>query len=324
MKSVLHVQDLTVCYGSRQGRPLPALMGVSFELAPGEAVGILGESGSGKTTLALALLGLLPRGATIRQGKVIFQGIDLLTLRERDLQKIRGLRISLVHQEPGLALNPVLRVGNQVAEVVRAHKGLSAKRSGVEARLLLEQVGFAPESHVDEVYPHQLSGGQRQRVVLAQAIACQPALIIADEPTTALDTAIQVEIIALLRSLQQKLNLALILITHDPAVLIPIVRRILVMYAGRVVEDGPIQQVFDEPLHPYTKGLLQCKLTSLPQDSQSRPLAAIPGEPPNLAALPAGCAFAPRCPDRMDVCESRPPDETQVEKARCVRCFKYE
>jgi oligopeptide/dipeptide ABC transporter ATP-binding protein len=229
-----------------------------------------------------------------------------------------------VHQEPGLALNPVLRAGDQVAEVLRAHKGLSAKQAREESKELLAQVGFAAENRIDEAFPHQLSGGQRQRVAIAQAIACHPALIIADEPTTALDAAVQLEIIALLRSLQQKLNLALILITHDPAVLIPTVHRILVIYAGRVVEEGPAQQVLQSPLHPYTQGLLQCGLAPAPQDSEVRPLASIPGEPPNLAALPAGCAFAPRCPERMDVCVGSQPEETQPEKARRVRCFKYE
>lgn len=324
MESLLQVRDLTVCYSSRQEGLLTALSGVSFELAAGEAVGILGESGCGKTTLALALLGLLPRNATLQSGAIIFRGLNLLTLGERELQKIRGAGISLVHQEPGLALNPVLRVGNQVAEVLRAHKGLSAKRAREESKGLLAQVGFAADSRLDEAFPHQLSGGQRQRVVIAQAIACHPALIIADEPTTALDAAVQVEIITLLQSLQQKLNLALILITHDPAVLIPSVHRILVMYAGRVVEEGPARQVLEKPLHPYTQGLLQCGWAGLPRDSPVRPLACIPGAPPTLAALPAGCAFAPRCQERMDVCGIRPPGETYPEKARRVRCFKYE
>jgi peptide/nickel transport system ATP-binding protein len=321
MESVLQVQDLTVCYGLSKGHPICALSSVSFELAFGEAVGILGESGCGKTTLALALLGLLPKGAVVQQGAIIFRGTNLLTLSERDLQKVRGAGISLVHQEPGMALNPVLRVGDQVAEVLRSHKSLSAKQAREESKALLAQVGFAPESRIDEAFPHQLSGGQRQRVVIAQAISCHPALIIADEPTTALDAVVQLEIIAQLQSLQQKLNLALILITHDPAVLALIAHRILVMYAGRIVEEGPAQQVLQKPLHPYTQGLLQCGLAA--GDSPAQAYASIPGEPPNLASLPAGCAFAPRCSERMDVCESRPPAEANPEKARRVRCFKY-
>jgi peptide/nickel transport system ATP-binding protein len=324
MESILQLQDLTVCYGLRQGRPITALWGVSFELASGEAVAILGESGCGKTTLALALLGLLPNNASVHHGTIIFRGTNLLTLGERELQKVRGAQISLVHQEPGLALNPVLRVGDQVAEVLRAHTGMSSRQARGESKELLAQVGFPAKSRIDEAFPHQLSGGQQQRVVIAQAIACHPDLIIADEPTTALDAAAQLEIIALLQSLQQKLKLALVLITHNPAVLIPLVQRILVMYAGQIVEDGPARQVLDRPLHPYTNGLLQCGRATLPQGPRPRSLASIPGEPPNLAALSAGCAFAPRCPERMDVCQSRPPVETQPEKARRVRCFKYE
>lgn len=321
---MLQVRDLTVCYGSRQRSLFTALNRVSFEIAPGEAIGMLGESGCGKTTLALALLGLLPKSAAVRQGAITFQGTDLLTIGERDWQKVRGARIALVHQEPGSALNPVLRVGDQVAEVLRAHKGLYSRQAGEEAVALLSQVGFAAESRIEQAFPHQLSGGQRQRVVIAQAIACRPALIVADEPTTALDAAVQVEILTLLQTLQQKLGLALILITHDPALLAPMVHRILVMYAGRVVEDGPAQQVLEKPLHPYTRGLLDCRLAHLPADFQARPLAPIPGEPPNLAALPAGCAFAPRCPDRMERCNDLAPAETQLEYARRVRCFKYE
>jgi oligopeptide/dipeptide ABC transporter ATP-binding protein len=323
MDSMLQVRDLTVCYGSRQRSPFTALNRVSFQLASGEAIGILGESGCGKTTLALALLGLLPQGAAVQHGAIIFQGTDHLTIGERDLQKVRGARIALVHQEPGSALNPVLRIGDQVAEVLIAHKGLSSRQAAAQAREILAQVGFTAESHIDQAFPHQLSGGQRQRVVIAQAIACHPALIIADEPTTALDAAVQVEILTLLRTLQHTLGIALVLITHDPAVLAPMVHRILVMYAGRVVEDGPAQQVLEKPLHPYTRGLLECRLAIVPAAFQARPLASIPGEPPNLAAHPAGCAFAPRCLDRMDRCDDLVPEETQPEKARRVWCFKY-
>lgn len=324
MESVLRVQDLTVCYGSPQDRPLTAVRGVSFELAPGEAVGLLGESGCGKTTLALAMLRLLPKGTCIQGGSIYFRGNDLLTLGERELQNIRGAGISLVHQEPGLALNPVLRVGVQVAEVLRAHEGLSPKQAREKAKSLLAQVGFAAESRIDEAYPHQLSGGQRQRVVIAQAIACHPDIIIADEPTTALDAAAELEVLALLQSLQRELNLALVLITHKPTLLIPIAHRIMVMYAGRIIEEGPAQQVLGQPLHPYTKGLLQCGSATAPQGFPMRPLATIPGEPPNLAALPVGCAFAPRCPERMEVCGSHPPAESHPGNARRVWCFKYE
>jgi oligopeptide/dipeptide ABC transporter ATP-binding protein len=323
MEALLRVQDLTVRYGVSQRRPLEALSGVSFALAAGEALGVLGESGSGKTTLAMAILGLLPKSASVARGAIIFRGTNLLALSEREWQKVRGAGISLVHQEPGLALNPVLRVGDQVAEVLRAHHDVTARQAREKSKELLAQVGLAAETRIDEAFPHQLSGGQRQRVVIAQAIAGRPALIIADEPTTALDTAVQLEIVALMRELQTKLGLALILIAHDPGVLMPVVQRIVVMYAGRIVEDGSTQQVLTAPSHPYTQSLLQCRLAALPQDRQAR-LTAIQGEPPDLAALAAGCVFAPRCPDRMDVCDSRPPVETRREGAQRVWCFKYE
>jgi oligopeptide/dipeptide ABC transporter ATP-binding protein len=324
MGSVLNVQDLTVCYGTSRDRLLTAVSSVSFALARGETLGILGESGSGKTTLALALLGMLPRNASVKSGVIAFQGANLAAQGEQGFQKVRGVEVSLIHQEAGWALNPVLRVGQQVAEVLLAHQNLSAKQAREKSRELLAQVGLAKESRIDEAFPHQLSGGQRQRVVIAQAIACGPTLIIADEPTTALDAAVQMEIIALLRNLQQQLNLAVILITHNPGVLTPIAHRILVMYAGRIVEEGPTRDVLQNPLHPYTRGLLQCGLAALPTDSPPRPLAAIPGEPPNLTALPAGCPFAPRCSERMDVCDIHAPGEMHPGNLRRVWCFKYE
>ncbi len=324
MNVVLKVQDLTVCYGDRLKRRIAAVNSVTFEVAAGETIGILGESGCGKTSLALALLGLLPRGGFVQCGAASLRGTNLLALSERALQKIRGAGISLIHQDPSLALNPVLRVGEQIAEILIAHRRMGSKQARMESKSILAQVGLTADGDIDQAFPHQLSGGQKQRVVIAQAIACGPALVIADEPVTALDAVVQVEIIALLRNLQKQLDLALILITHTPAVLVPIAHRVLVMYAGRIIEQGPAHQVLGAPLHPYTQGLLKCGLDLLPQDSRLKPLASIPGEPPNLAALPAGCAFAPRCGDRMEVCEAHVPRESHPEKSRDVWCFKYE
>jgi len=257
---LLQVDDLTVRYRSSDRGQLVALEGVTCDIGVGEAVGLLGESGCGKTTLGLALLGLLPTAGNIIRGSAIFGGRNLLTLRERELRKVRGAGISMVHQEPGAALNPVLRVGEQVAEVLRAHRRLSRERAREEATVLLAQVGLAKETCIEAAYPHQLSGGQQQRVAIAQAISCRPALVIADEPTTALDTGTQLEILNLLRSLREQLQLALLLITHDPAVLMRAVDRILVMRDGRIVEQGSTRELTQKSQHAYTQELLNSKL----------------------------------------------------------------
>ncbi len=324
MDRLLEVRDLRVCYRKGTEPPTHVVDNASFDLAAGETLGIIGESGCGKTSLALALLGLLPRGGFVQCGEVRFKGTNLIELHEADLQRVRGAEISFVHQDAGLALNPVLRVGDQIAEVLIAHRRISFRQASGEARKILAQIGFAGHEQIDRAFPHQLSGGQKQRVAIAQAIACGPALVIADEPVTALDALVQVEIITLLKTLQQHFHLALILITHTPAVLVPIAHRIMVMYAGRIVEQGLAPEVLQAPLHPYTQGLLDSGLDLLPQESPAGPLSSIPGEPPNLAALPAGCAFAPRCSDRMEVCQTREPVESHSGKSRIVRCIKYE
>ena len=323
MQPLLDVRDLTVGYCSDEGPPSVAVDDLSFDIAVGEAVGLLGESGCGKTTLGLTLLGLLPTAGRVARGSVIFRETDLLTLRERELQKIRGAGISMVYQEPGMALNPVIRVGDQIAEVLRAHSPLSLARSREEAMVLLTQVGFAADSRIDQAYPHQLSGGQKQKVVIAQAIACHPALIVADEPTTALDAVTQTEILTLLKTLQAKLQLALLLISHDPGQLEQVVDRVLVMYAGRLIEEGPTNRVMRRPLHPYSRGLLQARVSSVPAENHKQPLRVIPGEPPDLAGLPMGCAFEARCPDGKGLCRTHKPQDFQPEASRRVACFNY-
>jgi peptide/nickel transport system ATP-binding protein len=257
------------------------------------------------------------------RGTITFRETNLLTLTERDLRKVRGAGISMVYQEPGMALNPVIRVGDQIAEVLRSHRPLSRARTREEARALLAQVGFPVESRIDMAYPHQLSGGQQQRVAIAQAIACRPALIIADEPTTALDAVTQREILALLKDLQQKLNLAFLLISHNPDELEQFADRILVMYAGRVVEEGPARNVIQSPLHPYTQGLLRARPSTGSGANHKRPLAVIPGEPPDLADLPVGCAFEARCPDARSLCRMRQPPQALLEVSRRVACINY-
>src|SRR5258707_2163335 len=256
MQPLLQVRDLAVGYQLDAQRRFTVVDNLSFDIAAGQAVGLLGESGCGKTTLGVALLRLLPAGGCVVRGTVIFRGIDLLALGEREIQRIRGAGISMIYQEPGMALTPVVRVGNQIAEVLRAHKPLSLERSREGAKVLLTQVGFSADKHIEEAYPHQLSGGQKQRVVIAQAIACHPALIIADEPTTALHAVSQREILALLKSLQERLQLALLLRSHDPADLEQDAATTLFSYAGRLVEEGPTQEGIQKPLHPDTRGLL--------------------------------------------------------------------
>jgi oligopeptide/dipeptide ABC transporter ATP-binding protein len=319
---LLQVRDLAVQYAGDDGAAAVAVDGVSFEIGAGEAVGVLGESGSGKTTAALALLGLLPPSARVAGGSVRLRGQELLGLTDGRLEKVRGADVSIIFQEPGIALNPVLRVGVQIAEVVRAHRSWSAERCRDEATALLAQVGLPEPGLLYRAYPHELSGGQRQRVTIAQAIACRPALVVADEPTSALDSTTRSEILALLKDLKTRLGLALLLVTHDSGTLLALADRVLVMYAGRIVEEGPLDRICREPLHPYTRGLL----ASLPRPrapGEDRRLPSIAGAPPDMSQLPAGCAFEPRCPDRMEVCLSRPPQAVEPEPRRRVRCFKY-
>jgi oligopeptide/dipeptide ABC transporter ATP-binding protein len=305
MPALLQVRGLNVALNS-----LPVVSGVSFDLAAGGITGLFGESGCGKTTLAQALLNLLPRPRYRVEGVVEFEGRNLLELSERELQPIRGGRISLMFQDPLLALNPVLRAGTQIAEVARAHH--------VARPELPSSLGLLPR-HPD-AYPHQLSGGERQRVALAQALACRPSLVIADEPFTALDAARVEELSALFRELRRSPGMSFLLIAHDPAVLEALADSVLVMYAGRIVERGRPRQVFGDPQHPYTRGLIGCLR---PRGPDGR-LYSIPGNPPRRAARAGGCAFEPRCGDRMDVCSTRLPAEFPLSEDRSVRCFKYE
>ena len=315
--------DLTVRYGSSKQRQVSALQNVSFDVAAGETVGLLGESGCGKTTLALTLLGLLPRAGHVVRGAVMFHDTNLLGLSESELQKVRGAEIAMIHQEPGMALNPVIRVGKQVSEVLRAHMPVTRQGLKDETRALLEQVGFTADSCIWEAYPHQLSGGQRQRVAIAQAIACRPRLVIADEPTTALDIRTQLEILALFNSLREKLGLAILFISHDPGILSHVVERVFVMYAGRLVETGSTQQVLEHSLHPYTLALLRSRSPGPMRDSHKQPLEPIPGDPPDLSNLPAGCSFESRCQDRMERCRACQPGLFQAEPRHQVACIKY-
>jgi oligopeptide/dipeptide ABC transporter ATP-binding protein len=299
----LAVEDLHVGFTTDDG-VVQAVRGVSFSLARGQALGLVGESGSGKSVTSMAIMGLLPRTAQISgSAKVLDQ--EMLGLDDAPISKIRGENIAMIFQDPLTSLNPVYTVGYQIIEAIRVHREVTKQQARLRAVELLDLVGIPfPEQRVDS-YPHELSGGLRQRVVIAIAMANEPDVIIADEPTTALDVTVQAQIMNLLRELQQDSGMGLILITHDLGVVADVADRIAVMYAGRIVEQAPVDRVYAEPAHPYTKGLLE----SVPRvDLKGQDLAAIRGLPPSLTHIPAGCAFHPRCPYVQDVCrDERPP-----------------
>ena len=323
---LLQVRDLAVRYLGPDGEKIAALEEAAFDLAAGETVGVLGESGGGKSTLALALLGLLPPNGQVTDGQVLFRGRDLLLLSRRRLDEVRGDQVSMVFQEPGLSLNPCMRVGAQVADVVRVHRRWPVKRCRLEARSMLEQVGFEDTDRIFDAYPHQLSGGQKQRIVIAQALVCGPSVLIADEPTAALDTTSQAEVVGVLRDLQERLGLALLFVSHDVALLQSLADRVLVMYAGQIVESGSRDQVVLEPAHPYTRELLRCFPANAWKGASPgrRRLPTIPGDPPDPARWPPGCRFEPRCPDRMPTCRRVRPVSRPAGIAGTVRCLLYD
>jgi peptide/nickel transport system ATP-binding protein len=314
--SLLDVQRLSTVFDVG-GRLLPAVDDVSFEVRQGETLGLVGESGCGKSMIAFSILRLVQSPGRIAGGRVLFNGRNLLTLPERDMRKVRGAGISLIFQEPMTALNPVFTVGDQIAEAMIVH-GLAtkaeARRRTVE---LLAAVRVPEPARRAHDYPHQLSGGMRQRVLIAMALACRPSLVIADEPTTALDVTIQAEILDLLAEMRAAFTLSILLISHDLGVIAGSADRVAVMYAGRIVEQGPVRDVFRAPAHPYTKALL----ASIPGGKAGRRLNAIEGTVPPLADLPTGCAFAPRCREVMTACGERPPEITGLGLDREVRCF---
>jgi oligopeptide/dipeptide ABC transporter ATP-binding protein len=288
-------------------------------------LGVLGESGSGKTTLAAALLRLLPPNGRIQKGSVLFEGKDLLDASSQDLRKIRGGRIGLIFQELSSSLHPTLHVGQQVSDVLAAHECLARRALNEKTSRLLASVFPVDAERISRSYPHELSGGQRQRVLIAQAIACEPSLVIADEPTASLDPTTQKEVLQLFRTLRQKLGLAMILITHNPALLAGLADRILVLYAGRVAEIGPAAKVLSAPQHPYTAALLRCLPTDFAEGQNTRKarLHVIPGEPPDLSLHERGCQFEPRCTERMEVCQCDEPAVNAVGELHEVSCFKF-
>lgn len=308
---LLRVEDLHVHFRTDDGL-VQAVNGVSFELAAGQTLGIVGESGSGKTVTNLALLGLIPRPpGVIAGGRALYRDQDLLKLSTAELSKIRGRRIAMIFQDPLTALNPFLTVGEQITEVTRLHLQHSPAQAREHAIEMLAKVGIpAPDRRIDD-YPHQFSGGMRQRVMIAMALACQPDVLIADEPTTALDVTIQAQMLELIKELQRSQGTAVILITHALGVVASVCDRVIVMYAGKIVEEAAVERLFAQPQHPYTLGLL----ASIPRwDASTRePLTAIPGQPPDMHHPPSGCPFHPRCSFVLDKCRTElPPLETAV------------
>jgi len=320
-EELVQVRDLAVRYaaGASSRR---ALSGISLEVRTGEVVGILGESGSGKTTLGLALLCLLPPSARIENGSIRFRNRNLAALGEKELTKIRGAEIAMIFQEPELALNPFMSALRQVEEVLAAHRTWSRRERREGAQRVLAAAGLGEDSRLLSAYPHQLSGGERQRLVMATALACGPALVVADEPTAALDTILQAEWVESMKRLRSQLQTALLLITHDPAMLAGWADRVLIMYAGRIVEQGRFEEVIRRPLHPYTQALLRA-IPPHPGEGATtcKRLPATVGLPtPHVSG--EGCPFAPQCPDRLPVCTGSEPPELRVGNGR-VRCFQY-
>jgi peptide/nickel transport system ATP-binding protein/oligopeptide transport system ATP-binding protein len=296
-------------------RTLKAVDGVSFTLDRGEILGLVGESGCGKSMTALSILGLVPEPGQVVAGSVLYQGQDLLKLDGEELRKIRGDKISMVFQEPMSALNPVFTVGEQISEVLRVHRGADREQGMTEAERLLQTVGIPdPGRRVNE-YPHQMSGGMQQRALIAMAMACEPDILLADEPTTALDVTVQAQILGLMEELIRGSDRSGLMITHDLGVIAEVADRVCVMYAGAVLESSPVKDLFADPRHPYTIGLLD----SLPTPGR-RSFNAIPGAVPDLTDLPDGCRFAPRCPKAQDKCRDKEPELTGSD-TRQVRCY---
>src|SRR5262245_54600853 len=313
---LLSVDHLTTGFDLR-GRFVPAVIDVSFSLSAGETLCLVGESGSGKSVTALSIMRLVQPPGRIAHGRILFDGRNLSALDEKAMQKVRGAEIALIFQEPMTALNPVFTIGSQIEETLRVH-GRATRAAALERAVeLLESVSVPEPKRRAREYPHQLSGGLRQRALIAMALACTPALVIADEPTTALDVTIQAQILDLLRDLQRRMGLALLLITHDLGVVAEMADRVAVMYAGRIVEEAPVEDLFSDPRHPYTRGLM----ASMPGGSPGVRLKAIQGTVPALGHLPPGCAFAPRCPDRFEPCTSTPPGTTSIDGSRSVKCY---
>lgn len=312
----IEVNNLKVHYTS-EGRNIHAVNGVSFSLQKGETLGLVGEAGAGKTTIAKSILRILPQPpAQVDSGEILLEGTDLLKLSDDEMRKIRGRRIAMIFQDPMTALNPVMRVGRQIAEGIALHEKISAKEAEKKAKRMLEMVGIPASRYRD--YPHQFSGGMKQRVVIAMALSCNPDLLLADEPTTALDVTIQAQVLDIIKNLQKEMDTSMIMITHDLGIVAEVCDNVAVVYAGQIVEYGSREEIFDHPCHPYTIGLFG----SLPDiNSDVERLSPIMGMPPDPANLPSGCAFSPRCPYADERCKAAGVELTGIDGTHVCRCL---
>ncbi|BCG57621.1 ABC transporter ATP-binding protein [Paenibacillus sp. URB8-2] len=321
IQPILKIENLHTHFFTEKGE-VPAVDGVDLYINPGEVLGVVGESGCGKSVTSLSVLKLVPSPpGRIVDGRIVFKGTDIVPLKEKEMRKIRGNAVSMIFQEPMTSLNPLFTVGQQIIETVRLHRGLSKKEAREHAVEMLRKVGIPrPEAIIDE-YPHQLSGGMRQRVMIAMSISCSPELLIADEPTTALDVTIQAQILDLIRRLNEEQGTAVMMITHDLGVVAEMCHRVAVMYAGKVVEEGSVHDIFKNPLHPYTQGLI----ASVPRMDETRErLYSIPGNVPILSKNMQGCRFASRCSHVMDICRQSLPELTLQENRHSCRCWLHD
>ena len=312
----LSVRDLVVEY-TAAGEVIHAVNGVSFDLERGETLGLVGETGAGKTTIAKSILRILPDPpAKVRSGSILLNGVDLYKISERDMRKVRGEKISMIFQDPMTALNPLMTVGDQILEVLMLHNDFDQKTGMRKAGKMLETVGIPAERYAE--YPHQFSGGMKQRVVIAMALACNPELLLADEPTTALDVTIQAQVLDLINELKEKFQTSMILITHDLGVIAQTCETVAVIYAGSIVESGTKEDIFDHPTHPYTNGLFESLPNMTAEGEKLKPIAGMPPDPTNL---PEGCAFAPRCPFASEQCHKQKPEAIEMTPGHFCACF---
>lgn len=318
--TILHVDDLHTYFRTENG-VVPSVNGVSFEVKEGETLAIVGESGSGKSVTSLSIMGLIEAPGKVEKGEVLFEGKDLTKIKEKEYRKLRGNEIAMIFQEPLSSLNPLFTIGNQLSEAIKLHQKVDKKVAKIKSIEMLRHVGIPRPEKVYDSFPHVLSGGMRQRVMIAMALSCNPKLLIADEPTTALDVTIQAQILQLMKNLAKEQNTAILLITHDLGVVAEMADKVVVMYAGQVVEYADVFTLFSDPKHPYTKGLLD----STPKFHESdEELVSIKGTVPTPATMPKGCKFHPRCPFAMDICVMKEPPLEEMNDGRQVRCWLFD
>jgi peptide/nickel transport system ATP-binding protein len=323
MPRLLEIKDLRTVFDTAKGR-ISAVDGVTLSLNSGDTLGIVGESGCGKTVLALSIMNLIPANGKIVSGEILFSGQDLPKISSEEMRKKRGSEIAMIFQEPMTSLNPVMRVGEQIAEAIRLHQKLPPKEALALSIDQLREVGIDYPEKLIRDYPHQLSGGMRQRVMIAMAMSCHPQLLLADEPTTALDVTIQAQILDLISTLKEKNNMAVILITHDLGIIAQAAKNVAVMYAGKIVENSTVENIFDRPLHPYTRGLIESMPARCAASSdRNNYLKTIPGNVPSLYNLPAGCRFFDRCSVAQKECNNDEPVLKEIEEGHFVSCWKY-